>query len=296
MDEIKKYKSDLAKSDNSLLIANEELTNANEKFAKVNKELAIVNKELARVNEQIKNHYINQKEFINIASHELRTPTQSILGYVELLLSEHHLLSNYGEPILRNANRLQKIISDILDISKIDNNMLTLNNEQFNLTETIFQVAEDTRSKIARDKKNVNIIYDAAGPEMSGKGIVVEGDKQRISQVISNILDNAIKFVNEGTIAISVQTHNTVSNSDRNPGYGLKETIVNIKDSGIGIDPEILPRLFSKFKSKDGTGGTGLGLYICKNIVEAHGGRIWAKNNEDGKGATFSFSFPVRQH
>jgi signal transduction histidine kinase len=197
---------------------------------------------------------------------------------------------------LRNANRLKKIISDILDISKIDNNMLTLNNEQFNLAETIFQVAEDTRNKITRDKKNVNIIYDAANPEMSGKGIAVERDKERIPQIISNTLDNAAKFVNGDTIAISVQTNNTISNSNGNPGYGLKEIIVNIKDSGIGIDPEILPRLFSKFKSKDEKGGTGLGLYICKNIVEAHGGRIGAKNNEDGKGATFSFSFPVRQH
>ncbi len=151
----------MAKSDNSLLIANEELAKANEKFAKVNKELAAVNKELARVNEQIKNHYLKQKEFINIASHELRTPTQSILGYVELLLLEPQSKFEYGEPIMRNAIRLQKIISDILYISKIDNNMLTLNNERFSLTETILQVAQDTRNQITRDKKNVSIIYDA---------------------------------------------------------------------------------------------------------------------------------------
>ncbi len=126
--------------------------------------------------------------------------------------------------------------------------------------------------------------------------IIIEGDKQRVSQVISNILDNATKFVEEGTITISVDTNNITNNSKDNTGNDLKEIIVNIKDSGKGIDLEILPRLFSKFKSKDGTGGTGLGLYICKNIVESHGGRIWAKNNEDGKGSTFSFSLPVRQH
>lgn len=100
----------------------------------------------------------------------------------------------------------------------------------------------------------------------------------------------------KGTIAISVDTNNTINSSKGNPVDGLKEIIISIKDSGKGIAPDILPRLFSKFKTKDGSGGTGLGLYICKNIVEAHGGRIWAKNNEEGNGATFSFSLPVRQH
>ncbi|MBA3978644.1 MAG: HAMP domain-containing histidine kinase [Nitrosopumilus sp.] len=130
MEEIKKSKGDLAQSNNSLLIATEELAKTNEKFAKVNKELA-------QINEKIKQHSIKQKEFIHIASHELRTPTQAILGYVELLLLEPQSKFEYGEPIMRNAYRLQKVISDILYISKIDNNTLTLYNEKFNLTETI---------------------------------------------------------------------------------------------------------------------------------------------------------------
>ena len=297
IDEIKKSKNDLAQLNNSLLMANEEMSKTNEKFAKVNREFAAVNKELAQINEQIKQQHIKQKEFIDIASHELRTPIQSILGYVEILLLEHQSKFEYGEPIMRNAIRLQKIISDIMYISRIDNNMLTLNNERFSLTDTILRVAEDSRNQITRDKKNVTVIYDAMNPKTSEKGVFVEGDKGRIAQVISNILDNAAKFVEKGTITISVDTNNnTINNNKGNPGDGLKEIIVNVKDSGKGIDPEILPRLFSKFKSKDGSGGTGLGLYICKNIVEAHGGRIWAKNNEDGKGSTFSFSLPVRQH
>ncbi len=300
IEEIKKSNNDLAKSNNSLLMANEELAKTNECFVKVNKEITAVNKELAQINEQIKHHNIKQKEFIHIASHELRTPTQSILGYVELMLLEPHSKFEYGEPIMRNAIRLQKIISDILDISKIDNNMLTLNNERFNLTETILQVAEDIRNQITRDNKNVTVNYDALNLKMvskKGQGdIIIEGDRDRISQVISNILDNAAKFVKEGTVTISMDTNNLTNNSKEIPGDGLKEIIVNIKDSGIGIDPEILPRLFSKFTFKDGSGGSGLGLYICNSIVEAHGGRIWAKNNEDGKGSTFSFSLPVRQH
>ncbi|HYO06737.1 MAG TPA: HAMP domain-containing sensor histidine kinase, partial [Phototrophicaceae bacterium] len=255
-------------------MANEDMSKTNEKFAKVNRELAAVNKELAQINEQIKHHNAKQKEFIQIASHELRTPTQSILGYVELLLLEPQSKFEYGEPIMRNAIRLQKIISDILFISRIDNNMLTLNNERFSLTETILQVAEDSRNQITRDNKNVTIIYDAVNPKMSEKDVVVDGDKGRISQVISNILDNAVRFVEKGTIAISVDTNNTINSSKGSPYDGVKEIIVNIKDSGKGIDPQILPGLFSKFKSKDGSGGTGLGLYICKKIVDAHGGRI----------------------
>ncbi len=142
------------KSDNSILIANEELAKTNESFVKVNKELA-------QINEQMKRHNIKQKEFISIASHELRTPVQSILGYVELLLSEPQSNFEHGEPIMRNAIRLQKVTSDILHISKIDNNMLTLNNERFSLSKTILQIAEDTRNQIIHENKNVNIIYDA---------------------------------------------------------------------------------------------------------------------------------------
>ncbi len=142
------------KSDNSILIANEELAKTNESFVKVNKELA-------QINEQMKRHNIKQKEFISIASHELRTPVQSILGYVELLLSEPQSNFEHGEPIMRNAIQLQQVTSDILHISKIDNNMLTLNNERFSLSKTILQIAEDTRNQIIHENKNVNIIYDA---------------------------------------------------------------------------------------------------------------------------------------
>lgn len=301
IDEIKKSKNDLVQLNNSLLMANEEMSKTNEKFAKVNRELAAVNKELVQINEIMKDNSMKQKEFIQITSHELRTPTQAILGYVELLLLEPQSRFEYGEPIMRNAIRLQKIISDILFISRIDNNMLTLNNERFSLTETILQAVGDTRNQIIRENKNVTVIYDVvSNPKMVNKkeqeDIVIDGDKDRIAQVISNILNNALRFLENGTIAISVDTNNTINSSKGNPVDGLKEIIISIKDSGKGIAPDILPRLFSKFKTKDGSGGTGLGLYICKNIVEAHGGRIWAKNNEEGNGATFSFSLPVRQH
>ena len=142
------------KSDNSILIANEELAKTNESFVKLNKEIA-------QINEQMKRHNIKQKEFISIASHELRTPVQSILGYVELLLSEPQSNFEHGEPIMRNAIRLQQVTSNILHISKIDNNMLTRNNERFSLSKTILQIAEDARNQIIHENKNVNTIYDA---------------------------------------------------------------------------------------------------------------------------------------
>ena len=195
--EIKKSKNGL-KYDNSLLIANDELAKTNESFAKVNKELASVNKELARINEQIKHHNMKQKDFIQIASHELRTPSQSILGFIDLLLSNPQSKFEYGEPIMRNAKRLQRIIFDILDMSKIDNNTLVLNKEQFNLTEAMSNIVQDLQNQIIHDNKSVNIIYDGIDMKKDDKGkdekdIVIEGDRERITQVISNILDNAMR-------------------------------------------------------------------------------------------------------
>jgi signal transduction histidine kinase len=216
---------------------------------------------------------------------------------VELLLSEPQTKYEYAEPLMRNATRLQKIISNILDISKIDNDMLMLNIERFNLTKTILQVVEDTRTQIIRENKDASIIYDPNGLRRGGKekeeDIFIDGNKERISQVISNILDNAVRFVKEGTITISVDTNNTISSNNDGVGNSPKEILINIKDSGQGIDSELLPRLFTKLTSKDGAAGNGLGFYICKNIVKSHGGRIWAENNKNEIGATFSFSSPL---
>jgi signal transduction histidine kinase len=304
--EIKKTKSHLMESEDSLFIANEEMAKTNERLVKVNKEMAGLNKELFHINEQVKQHNIKQKEFIHIASHELRTPTQSILGYIELLLSDPQVKLEYGEPIMRNAKRLEKVISDILDISRIDNNMINMDRERFSLTATILQSVKDARNKIALENKKVNIIYDSIDLKIADEGsevrtggegrgdIVIDGDKERIAQVFSNILDNAIRYVEaDGTISINIDSNNVAHNNKDDADNNPNEIIINIKDSGKGIDPRIMPMLFSKFISNNENGGTGLGLYICKNIVEAHGGRIWAKNNEDGKGSTFSFSLPV---
>jgi signal transduction histidine kinase len=310
--ELNEAKQDLNNSDNSLLIISKELAETNAKFATVNKELAAVNKELAAVNGQIKQYHLKQNEFIHIISHELKTPIQSIMGYVEMLLSEPEKKFEYGKHIMRNEERLQKTITDILVMSKIDNNALTLNKEQFDLNELISSTIQDIREHIIPDNKKIDIFYNNNGTKE--KGIIIEADKQRIIQVISNILDNAIRFTKEGTIGIDIEINNSIIDNTNNYNFGSsnshsnnsdsssrssdskasEEIIINIKDSGKGIDSKAFPHLFSKFYSTSGTGGTGLGLYICKSIVEAHGGRILAKNNEDDeKGATFSFSLPL---
>jgi signal transduction histidine kinase len=245
-----------------------------------NASLTKSNKLLATANEQLKVHDKMQKEFINIAAHELRTPIMPILGeaeYIEHQFNHRNKVEVENEQIaliIRNAKRLERLASDILDVSKIESQSLRLNKEQFNLNHVLLDVIGDIQNRLATDKGHNTVVTILYKPE----DIIVEADKGRIIQVISNLLNNAIKFTEEG--AISVIAHRKIS-----------QVVVSIKDSGQGIDSEISPRLFSKFTTKSET-GTGLGLFISKSIIEAHGGRIWAENNADGKGATFTFSIP----
>ncbi len=315
IEEVKRTKEYLLDSENNLLLANNKLLEANDRLAKMNKELAMINRELAIVNEQMKQYGMRQREFIDITAHELRTPVQAIAGYSELLLSEPHANLEYAIPINRNAERLQMIISNILDMSKIDNNTLTLYKERFDLIHLISSVVDDARTQITRDRKNITILYDIAIPtEEDGvegeRGIFVNGDRERITQVVSNIIDNAIRFTREGTISITVEGKINNNGSDSGSGSSnsgfinsnkdiigksAEEVVVRVKDSGNGLDPLSLQNLFSKFFSTSGTGGTGLGLYISKAIIEAHGGRIWAENNKGDRGAIFSFSLPLKK-
>jgi signal transduction histidine kinase len=125
--------------------------------------------------------------------------------------------------------------------------------------------------------------------------LFVFADKGRISQVILNLLDNAVKFTRgQGTITVMVENRKQKREEEHSSNNQKQQILVSIKDTGTGINSEILPRLFTKFVTKSQTGGTGLGLFICKGIIEAHGGRIWAGNNPD-KGSTFAFSLPINE-
>jgi len=242
------------------------------------------------LSEQLKNHDKAQKEFINLAAHELRTPIQPVLGLAQLLRSktidveQQELL----EVIIRNAKRSHRLTEDILDVTRIESQSLQLNKERFNLKDAITNIIDDTNTNDKMIEKNNNAVIHLLYNHQP-QDIIIEADKARITQVISNLLSNAFRFTpgvsvgekREGTVIISTE------NIDNN-----QKVIVSVKDTGIGIDPEIMPKLFTKFTARSHH-GTGLGLFISKSIVEAHAGRIWAENNPDGRGATFYFTLPL---
>ena len=241
-----------------------------------------LHQKLSNMYEQLKTHDRMQKEFINIAAHELRTPIQPILGLTgELLRSNNsrHRRSAAEQDelldvIMRNAKRLHRLADDILDVTKIESESLNIKKEWFNLNDVIANIV-----KKSQQGDLIKLVYQP-------RDIFIEADKARIAQVVSNILNNAVKFTitkvnEEGNATININAEKVDDG----------QTLVSIKDTGISIDPGIMPRLFEKFASKSYQ-GTGLGLYICKSIIEAHDGKIWAENNADGKGATFSFTLP----
>ena len=230
------------------------------------------------LNEQLKLHDKMQKEFINIASHEMKTPTQAILGTSGLLQYYPEKKDELIKIIQRNAKRLQTLTSDILDVTRIESQNFQLEIERFNILELLSEVISDYTERIKSDNKNVKLIYDQKD---TNHHILVEADKGRITQVLSNILNNALKFTNGGQIIVDAH-----ENNDK------KELIVSITDTGNGINRDIFTKLFSKFATKSSQ-GTGLGLYISKSIIEAHGGRIWAENNKEKMGATFIFTLPI---
>jgi signal transduction histidine kinase len=240
------------------------------------------NELLEEANEQLKVHDKMQKEFINIAAHELRTPIMPILGEVEIIEEDLDpktktvkVEEEQIQLIIRNAKRLDRLASDILDVTKIESNSLKLEKSYFNLNDILSNSIRDIQNQVSSEDvgtKNIKIFYDPFD-------ITIHGDKERINQVVSNLLSNALKFTCEGFIKIKIENANN-------------SVIVSVEDSGSGIHPEIFPRLFCKFATKSDK-GTGLGLYISKNVIDAHGGRIWAQNNITGMGATFFFSLPL---
>jgi signal transduction histidine kinase len=269
----------------------DELTQLSTSFENMRQTILVRTKEVLKANEQLKLNDRMQKEFINIAAHELRTPIQPILGLTQIIRSkikdaeQRELLDN----VIRNAKRLQRLAEDILDITRIESQSLKLNKEGFDLNDLISNVVQEYRNQIEKDddednnKNNITLLYESK----KDINFFVEADRYRLTQVISNLLNNAIKFTKEGeggTVSVTLEK--------KKEGNNQQEVLVRVKDNGTGIHSDILPRLFSKFATKSEK-GTGLGLFISKSIVEAHGGRIWAENNPDGRGATFYFSLPL---
>ena len=251
--------------------------------------------QLMKAHEQLKIHDKMQKEFIDVAAHELRTPIQPILGLSEIVLriTKDAEQAKLLQVVNRNAKRLQRLTEDILDVTKIESQSLNLNKEQFNLNDVITNAIDDIMTNKVSLKAESNNNDHATGLLYNHQDVFVYGDRGRISQVILNLLGNAVKFTKdkEDTITVMVKKKED-DDDDGEQHHNNEQVIVSIKDTGTGIDPQIFPRLFTKFATKSET-GTGLGLFICKGIVEAHGGKIWAENNADGKGATFEFTLPI---
>jgi signal transduction histidine kinase len=242
--------------------------------------------ELAGAVEELEAKEQMQQQFINIAAHELRTPIQPLLLVADDLKSQFQDGKDTIEVekpkidmILRNAKRLNRLSSDILDVAKIESQSLKLNREPFSLAEMIREVTKNAQHYV-RGETAPSILFESSLKD----GLMVSGDRGRITEVMDNLLNNAIKFTNGGSI--------TVALGIERDSHGKESALVSVRDSGIGIDGEVLPKLFTKFTTKSDH-GTGLGLFISKSIVEAHGGRIWAENNADGKGATVAFSLPL---
>jgi len=250
--------------------------------------------ELAKANEELKYRDQLKDEFIHVAAHELKTPLTPILGLCELLRDRKTDIVKDEEildVIIRNSKRLMKLAEDILNVAKIESGSFSLKKERFDIAELISEIMNDIEEKIIENKKNIKLFLELYNGNNNNNKIIVEADKNRLSQVISNLLNNAINFTNEGSITVIVGTKKINNNN---------KVIVSIKDTGTGIDSEILPKLFTKFATKSPiAGGTGLGLFISKSIIEMHCGTIWAFNNDeknkDDRGSTFTFSLPVKE-
>jgi len=253
-----------------------------------------LNLEIKESNEKLKNNDKMQKEFINTAAHELRTPLQPIISLSQLLKDKIKDKEQKGllDIIIKNAKRLKGLTEDILDVTKIEGDKLNLNKSAFDIVYLLQSLIKEFEHGVEDDKKikfEMQLNIDS--------NTIVFADRNRISQVISNLIDNSIKFMamkdEKGLISIYVEKTKIISKENENSNSFTDEVIISIKDNGKGVDSEIFPRLFTKFASNSFQ-GTGLGLFIAKNIVEAHAGKIWAKNNEDGEsGATFFFSLPL---
>ena len=249
---------------------------------------------IKEANTQLETHHRLQQEFINIAAHELRNPIQPILSLSEIVRGSEadEGKKDLLDVVVRNARRLRQLTEDVLDVTRIESNSLQLNKEEFDLEDLALHVIHDCEIST---QGRIKLVFDQdnSGEKGSGMNSVkigpITADKHRIQQVLSNLINNAVKYTEEGgTVFVKISTNDSKVNSNRS-------VTVSVKDSGPGIDPAIMPRLFTKFATSNKGTGMGLGLYISKSIVEAHGGEIWAENNKQSEGGTtFYFRLPLR--
>ena len=267
------------KLDNKVKIRTQELEYANKSLLSKSNELQRVNSQLIEINKKLEINDKVQKEFVNVAAHELRTPIQSIMGYSELSTKLPEKRVEYNNMIKKNVERLSKLSDDILEVARIESGTMQIEQHEFNIVDLLIESINDLKARLKGKHLNDNISNLNIEMSLPQHPVIVKGDRSKIFQVISNLLCNAEKFTDSGTITVGVIDD-----------LSKKSAIVSVEDTGKGVDKEMVPKLFTKFSAKS-EHGTGLGLYICKNIVEAHGGSIWF--DETKNGARFSFSVPL---
>src|SRR5215831_3620598 len=254
--------------------------------------------ELKELNERLKYKDQLKDQFVYTSAHELRNPIQPILGLSEFMRyrKADKEETELFDIIIRNAKRLGGLSEKILDIQNIESRTLMLDKERFNVNEMVTNIINEIKLK----ENKIEIIF----VEPKVDPVIVEADRMRIYEVMLNLLSNAIKFTKKSSTAdarFNDQGSNAIivfttikSNEDNINDKSVDEIVISIRDRGTGIEPKIQEELFSIFVTQSGT-GSGLGLFISKGIVEAHGGKMWAENNAEGKGATFSFTLPISQ-
>lgn len=252
---------------------------------KKNRELELAFTELENKNGELQEVSQAKTQILSTATHELKTPLTSIIGYIDIILMRQDKVGplnekqrRYLETVQRNAHRLKSLVDDLLDVSRIEADSLELCLADLALRQEIDDVLRSMEGQLGNKQIQVELnIPSDLGP--------VRGDSLRFCQVVTNLLSNACKYSPPGTKV-------TISAQEVGPSAQ-----VNISDTGIGISSEDQVNLFTKFWRADNSStreetGTGLGLYITKHLIEAHGGKIWAES-QVGKGTTFSFTWPL---
>lgn len=233
--------------------------------------------EIEDVNEKLKSLDKLKTEFVSLASHQLRSPLTAIKGYTSMLLD-----GDYGEinkeaketikRVMESSNNLTLVVEDLLNVSKIESGGMKYEMTKFDLVEVASSMAKDL--SVTVENKGLKLIFLSNGVN----DCMVNGDKEKIRQIVLNFIDNSIKYTKTGEIKVKVERVND-------------KIVFSVADTGMGMTPEIKESLFQKFARGDGarmnTSGTGLGLYLAKQIVEAHKGRVWVESEGPGKGSTF---------
>ncbi len=278
--DVERFNDELVEKEKVLQRANAQLVGQSMELQQINKELSAKNQELTETNAKLEKLDKMKTDFILIAAHELRTPIQPIMSAVHLAGKGLISTEEAWKQIASESKRLSNVANYILDVGKIESGTFTYDKKPLRIKQLIESVSSGT-SKLASEDGIIAVNID-----LHADDVTVMVDKDRILQAIANIIHNAVKFAKDGVITLRTR-----------PDYDRGVVEIKIVDSGPGIPSEILPVLFSKFvtKTMENERGTGLGLFITKTIIEAHGGTIEAKNNADGnKGATFTIALPIQ--